>query len=89
MTQAISALGGAGIITEADLKDFAEAERKIAWFMVQNEWVSEDQLIELTGQRQALRRMRRLRGPVFGVEKKKISKRGWVYKLVRKQGSLL
>lgn len=89
MTQAISALGGAGIITESDLKDFAVAERQILRFMSQNEWVSEDQLIELTGQRQALRRMRRLRGPVFGVEKNKISKRGWVYKLVRKQGTLL
>jgi len=85
----IKSLGGVGILTSEDLLDFKEAGRKIARFMSQNEWVSEDQLIKVTGQRQALRRMRGLRGPVFGILKKKVSKRGWVYKLVRKQGALL
>lgn len=89
LNQVIAALGGAGILTQEDIEDFKASERQILVFMAQNEWVSEDQLIDLTGQRQALRRMRALRGPAWDVQKRKVSKRGWEYRLVRKQGVLL
>lgn len=79
------AIGGEGSLTEADLRDFNVAERQILEYMKVREWITEDQLIELTGQRQAGRRMRALRGPRWIIAKKKIDKRTWVYKLVARE----
>lgn len=89
MPDQAKAIGGeTSSLTESDLRDFNIAERQILNYMKTHEWVTEDELIELTGQRQAGRRMRALRGPRWSVLKKKISKRTWVYKLVAKQCNL-
>jgi len=79
------AIGGEGSLTEADLRDFNAAERQILEYMKIHDWVNEDELIQLTGQRQAGRRMRALRGPRWIIAKKKIDKRTWVYKLVARE----
>lgn len=81
-------IGGTGSLTETDLREFNTAEKQILEYMKLHEWVNEDELIQLTGQRQAGRRMRALRGPRWAIQKKRINKRTWLYKLVARQGDL-
>lgn len=78
-------IGGEDTLTKTDLREFNTAEKQILEYMKTQEWVTEDELIQLTGQRQAGRRMRALRGPKWIVAKKKINKRTWVYKLVERE----
>lgn len=82
------AIGGQEILTEADLRDFNFAEKQILEYMKAHEWIREEEIIELTGQKQAARRMRALRGPRWAIQKKRINKRTWLYKLVARQGDL-
>lgn len=69
-------------LTIQDLKDFGEAETKILAYMRPGQWVTEDDLIKLTGQRQALRRMRTLRQGGYEIEVKRFGdKRDFRYRL--------
>lgn len=71
-------------LTSQDLKDFGEAEMQILTFMRPGQWVTEDQLIKLTGQRQALRRMRELRKKGIKIEVKRFGdKRDFRYRIVK------
>jgi len=81
-------IGGADSLTETDLREFNTAEKQILEYMKLHEWVNEDELIQLTGQRQAGRRMRALRGLRWAIQKKRVNKRTWLYKLVARQGDL-
>jgi len=81
------AIGGTDSLTGTDLREFNTAEKQILEYMKAHEGVNEDELIQLTGQRQAARRMRGLRGPRWDVKKKCINKRTWLYKLVRRSDS--
>lgn len=77
-------IGGENTLTETDLREFNTAEKQIFAYMRTHDWVCEDELIELTGQRQAARRMRALRNERWDVVKKCINKRTWIYKLIRR-----
>ena len=63
--KSIASLGGHGILHTEDLADLSEATAKIYYHMRDGKWHTIDELKELTGQAQADRRMRSLRG--FGV----------------------
>jgi hypothetical protein len=72
-------------LTEKDHRDFNRAEQLIFNTMSDQSWHSATELIEATGQREALRRMRNLRNHplVSEIQKRRDGdSRDWLYKLV-------
>jgi hypothetical protein len=57
----IRSLGGAGILTPGDLPALTEAAKRLEVLMLDGVWHSATEIIEMSGQREGLRRMRELR----------------------------
>lgn len=67
--------------TEKDKADFSEAEKKILEFMKDGEWHTATKIIEVSGQREGLRRLRALRDKGFQIEKQKWQGREFIYRM--------
>lgn len=67
-----------------DFIDFGKAEKKVFEFMKDEKWHSAQSIIDCSGQREGLRRMRQLRQKpeVERIERRKGSGREWEYKLI-------
>jgi len=82
----IKRLGGEGILIEKDIIAFSKAEQAIIEWMEDGEWYSATSIIEASGQREGLRRLRDLRNKGFNVERKRISHlREFYYRLTSKE----
>jgi hypothetical protein len=68
MSKEISKLGGVDVITDHDLSDFSKAKKRILDLMSDGAWHTATEIIEVTGQREGLRRLRDLRGKGIEVE---------------------
>lgn len=82
-TEYLKSIGASETLTEKDAKELNEAEAKILGLLRDYDWHSEDEMISLTKQRQAGRRMRQLRNYGFNIEAKNFGGRTWKYRLVR------
>ena len=67
--------------TEKDRSDFSEAEQKILNLLRQGGWHSASKIIEVSGQREGLRRLRALRQKGFEIEKQKLEGREFIYRM--------
>ncbi len=82
----IARLGGIGILTPADIEDFKASERRVFEFMQDGKWHSPEQIELAAGvdgrpARGGTRRMRQLRAYGYTIERVKMGKRGWWYRL--------
>jgi hypothetical protein len=68
MSKEIAKLGGVDIITDYDLSDFSKAKKRIVDLMSDGAWHTATEIIEASGQREGLRRLRDLRGKGIDVE---------------------
>lgn len=87
----IKALGGIGILTAEDIADFNAAERRVLALMLDGAWHFPAEIEAIAGDEnfpaaQGLRRMRELR-KIFTVDKAKIGKRLWQYRLTAVKGA--
>ena len=75
-------------LTERDMQDLTEAEVRVFRLMRDNGWYSATEIIEVSQQREGLRRMRALRSCslVSGIEKRRVNSdsREFEYRLVLK-----
>lgn len=77
----IAALGGIGILTEADLRDLKGGRRRVYELMKNGFWYSREEVCAAAGGSEGLRRMRELR-KYYEVEKKRLEgRRCWIYRL--------
>jgi len=84
MNREIARLGGEGILNEKDLVQFSEAQQAIIDFMQDGEWYSATSIIEWSGQREGLRRLRDLRSRGYCVEKTRLpGSRDFYYRLTQ------
>ena len=75
-------IGGEKFLNKKDLKDFGKAEKKIYDFMCDLEWHSATEIISVSGQREGLRRLRKLRDKGLTIETKRESgSRDFLYKM--------
>jgi hypothetical protein len=96
MDRLLGSLGGRGRLTWEDLVDFTSAQASILELLMDGQKHTEDEMIRLTGQRQATRRMRQLRPGlerlgwgIKAVQETEAGKRSWTYRLQKLQGELL
>jgi hypothetical protein len=83
MNHPIKQLGGEGILNKDDLLDFSKAEQAILRWMQGGEWRSASSIIEQSGQREGLRRLRNLRSKGLVIERKRVSKeREFYYRML-------
>ena len=75
VSQAIHALGGQGALTDSDLEDFNEAEARVYNLMKDRRWHSASEIVEVSGQREGLRRLRELRSSGIQILKSRPRKR--------------
>jgi hypothetical protein len=68
MNQELKKLGGSELLTQQDLSDFSKAKKRILQLMSDGAWHTATEIIEVTGQREGLRRLRDLRGKGIEVE---------------------
>ena len=85
MTTSINRLGGDGILTDEDLKDFSKAETRIIRLMEDGQWYGAERIIYYSQQREGLRRLRNLRSRGFVVERRRAngSNREFLYRLTQ------
>lgn len=82
----IKRLGGEGILAAQDIEAFSEAEARIINYMGEGIWCSASSIIENSGQREGLRRLRNLRSKGFAVERMRVSAaREFFYRLTREE----
>jgi hypothetical protein len=67
--------------TEKDRVEFSEAETKILELLKRGGWHTATKIIEVSGQREGLRRLRALRQKGFEIEKQKFEGREFIYRL--------
>jgi hypothetical protein len=78
----IKKIGGEKFLNEKDLEDFSKAEKKIYGLMCDHEWHSATEIINVSGQREGLRRLRKLRENGLIIETKRESEsRDFLYKM--------
>ena len=86
MNREIKRLGGEGILIAQDIVAFSKAEQAIIEWMEDGAWYSASSIIEQSGQREGLRRLRDLRSKGFNVERKRVSAaREFYYRLTFKE----
>ena len=79
----IKRLGGAGILKESDVPGLDAANFRVGKLMADGGWYDDTRIIEVSGQREGLRRMRELRREGFSVERRRIpNTRQFQYRLV-------
>jgi hypothetical protein len=66
-SQEIARLGGVGILIKQDLPSLSKAQRRIVVLMEDEHWHSATEIIEASGQREGLRRLRDLRSKGYTV----------------------
>lgn len=71
-------------LTEKDMQDFTHARKAIYNLMIDGQWHSAEDIIEVSGQREGLRRMRDLR-KWFDIDKRNAGNRNFEYKLTTKR----
>lgn len=82
----IKRLGGEGILVAQDIEAFSEAESRIIGYMGDGVWCSASSIIENSGQREGLRRLRNLRSKGFKVDRMRVSAaREFFYRLTREE----
>jgi hypothetical protein len=69
MNDPIKRLGGEGILSHDDIRQFTKVEKLLVERMKDGEWHSATSIIEWTGQREGLRRLRDLRQKGYVVER--------------------
>lgn len=79
----VAALGGVGVLNTADVADLDAGCLKVLAFMRDGKWHDATSIIEASGQREGLRRMRELRR-LFKVERRRLDgKRDFEYRLTQ------
>jgi hypothetical protein len=73
MNKEIKRLGGVGILNEDDIKDFSKAEKLLIENLEEGVWYPVAHIVQVLGQREALRRLRDLRKKGYVVDKQRIS----------------
>jgi hypothetical protein len=85
----IKSIGGERILTEADLGYFSRIETKLLIFMGDGKWHSASSIIDKSGQREGLRRLRALRKKGYTVERRRIGdighSREFAYRIMNSQ----
>lgn len=71
-------------LTASDLRDFTESRKRIYNLMIDGQWHSASEIIEVSRQREGLRRLRELRN-WFDIDKKNAGDRNYFYKLKEKE----
>ena len=91
--QRIKALGGIGILTKADIHDLNTQKMRVLWLMMDGCWHQAGEVINVSGGREGLRRLRELREiPNVAIERKahpsaaSSSRRDFMYKLIYTPG---
>lgn len=79
----IKSLGGAGILTTADLPDLSAAAARVEKLMKDGRWHTATEIIRAAGQREGLRRMRELRKRYVIDRQREISSREFTYRIAR------
>ena len=78
----IKKLGGAGILTRADITDLTGQRAKVLWLMLDGKWHSADAIREAAGGSEGLRRLRELRElPYATITREKSIGRMFFYRL--------
>lgn len=78
----IKRLGGAGILKRQDVADLEHARAKVLWLMLDGEWHPATEIINASGIREGLRRLRELRDiPGVTIERKRGMGRDFFYRL--------
>lgn len=57
----IRSVGGEGILNPSDVLDLKAAKAKVLHLMLDNQWHDATEILEISGQREGLRRLRELR----------------------------
>lgn len=70
-------------LNQEDLEDLSSAAKRVGALMLDYEWHSASEILEVAGQREGIRRLRELRQRGYEVEKKRPNKhnREWYYRL--------
>ena len=83
MNHPIKRLGGEGILNSTDILQFTKVEKALIEYMADEEWYSATCIIEWSGQREGLRRLRDLRQKGYLVERKRnAGSRDFFYRLI-------
>lgn len=86
MNREIKRLGGEGILNDRDIRDFSKVQLALIEYMADGEWYAATTIIEWSGQREGLRRLRDLRSRGFVVERKRDKTgREFYYRLTPKE----
>jgi hypothetical protein len=82
VSRRIASLGGQGILTAADLDELNDAKLRVLQLMSDGRWHSREQIEEISGQLEGMRRMRELRSMGFTVDRRRLEgQRAWEYRL--------
>lgn len=77
-------IGGEHDLTNHDIEDFHEAERRIFRLMKDGKWRRASTIIKVSGQREGLRRLRALRSRGLEIEKRRDGRsRDFMYRIVK------
>jgi hypothetical protein len=69
----IKKLGGEGILRRQDVADLKHARAKVLWLMLDGEWHQATQIIDASGTREGLRRLRELRDIPGAIVERQVS----------------
>ena len=72
------------LLTEQDMADFSTARKRVYELMISGKWHTAEEIIEVAGQREGLRRLRELRA-WFVIDKRNNGNRNFSYKLTQKE----
>lgn len=87
--QYIASVGGKGILRKEDVPSLNAAERRVLALMRDGQWHTADEIIERAGQREGLRRMRKLRSRGWIIERNRnLIGRDFSYRLLNPKGRL-
>lgn len=75
-------IGATGELSSDDLGELKKATRKVADLMSDNEWHFAQEIIDRSGTREGLRRMRELRQHGFTIERRYHDNREYQYRLL-------
>lgn len=78
----IKSVGGCGVLNASDVPSLNQAEQRILALMLDGKWHSATEIVEVSGQREGLRRMRVLRR-IYEIEKMRDVGREYYYRIVK------
>ena len=80
-SQQIKSLGGERVLSPEDVPQLSEATQRVRLLMSDGQWHTATEIIERSGQREGLRRMRELRR-LFLIQRRREQGREFSYRLI-------